>query len=114
MAVTDFARIQALFGGSSSASAPNYVVSCVVTSGHKEPSCDDVARAYVEVVPRPVGRFTTRVQLQGKSRFECQNLYTDKGMFVRDWTEGVRRSNSRGQHASQDNAGGTGLAKTTP
>jgi hypothetical protein len=71
--------------GASSGSSANatLIVSCSVnTAGKTPPTCDDVAKTYVKAVTKASGKFLAQVQVQGKSKPECQKLYSDTGAYL--------------------------------
>jgi hypothetical protein len=60
-------------------------LACLATEGKTVPSCDEVARTYVEAV-RPSGNFVAQVRVVRRFRIECQRVYSETGVPLEDVT----------------------------
>jgi hypothetical protein len=82
--VTDLSKVSSLFGldaGPAASNTPMAIVVCQVSANKTAPSCKDIAATYVQAVP-PHTPFTVRVQTQGRSQEDCQEMYDATGQFV--------------------------------
>lgn len=62
------------------------LVACLATEGKAVPSCEDVARTYVDAV-HPPGTFVAQVRVVRRFRLECQKAYSPNGASLGDVTE---------------------------
>lgn len=60
------------------------VVSCTVNAGKAAPSCDEIAKVYVKAVTKAPRKFMSQVQVQGKSKPDCQKIYDENGKYLKD------------------------------
>jgi hypothetical protein len=84
--VMDPLKVMGSFGvdaGTASGGSP-LVVSCTVNAGKSAPTCDDIAKVYVKAVTRAPRSFMGQVQVQGKTKPDCQKIYDETGKYIKD------------------------------
>jgi hypothetical protein len=83
--VMDMGKLSPIFdaGATATSGTASVVVACKVDPGHTAPTCDDVAQTYVKAAS-PGGTFMAQVQTQGKSRPDCQRVYSSTGALLRE------------------------------